>query len=72
MRLQIDALDPTHFFSASGLTHGKQTKKPHIKVKLDLLADINMSLTVGKGVVCHRICHTIHWYAKANNKYMKD
>ena len=18
------------------------------------------------------ICHTIHWYAKANNKYMKD
>ena len=28
-----------------------------------------MLLTVEKGI---RICHGIHQYAKANNKYMKD
>ena len=30
-----------------------------------------MLLTVEKGIK-GGICHAIHWYAKANEKYMKD
>ena len=30
-----------------------------------------MLIMVEKGVR-EGICHAIHWYAKANNKYMKD
>ena len=30
-----------------------------------------MLLMVKKGIRCG-ICHDIHWYAQANNKYMKD
>ena len=30
-----------------------------------------MLLMVEKGIT-GGICHAIHWYAKANNKYMKD
>ena len=41
------------------------------KVKLDLLTYIDMLLMVEKGMR-GRICHSICWYAKANNKYMKD
>ena len=41
------------------------------KVKLDVLTDINMLLMVKK---CIRgaTCNSFYWYAKANNKYMKD
>ena len=41
------------------------------KLKLDLLAHIDMILMVEKS---NRggICHSIYRYAKANNKYMKD
>ena len=42
-----------------------------IKVKLDLLTDIDMILMVGK-VIRGGICHSIYKYAKANKKYMKD
>ena len=41
------------------------------EIELELLTDIDMLLTVEKrigGV----ICHTIHKYATANNKYMKN
>ena len=41
------------------------------KVKLDLLADIDMFLMVEKGIR-GVICHSIYRYVKANNKYMKD
>ena len=41
------------------------------KVKLSLLTDIDMLLMVEKGIKVG-ICHAIHQYAKANNKYMKD
>ena len=41
------------------------------EVKLELLTDIDMLLMVEKRVR-GGICHTIHEYAKANNKYMKD
>ena len=40
-------------------------------MKLDLLTDIAMLLMVEKGIG-GGICHSVYWYAKANNKYMKD
>ena len=40
------------------------------KKDLDLLTDIDMLLTVEKGIK-RGMCHAIHRYGKANNKYMK-
>ena len=69
MCLKIYELDPAKFLSAPRLTWQTFLKKT--KVKLDLLTDINMFLMVEKGIR-GGICHTIHQYTKANNKYMKD
>ena len=41
------------------------------EVKLELITDIDMLLMVEKGIR-EGIRNTIHWYAKANDKYMKD
>ena len=41
------------------------------EVKLELLTDIDVLLMVVK-VIRRKICHAIHRYAQANNKYMKD
>ena len=49
--------------------HDKQSTKT--KVKLYLLADIDMLLIVEKGIR-GRTCHAIHHYEKPKNKYMKD
>ena len=50
-------LDPAKFLSAPGLAWQEALKK--IKVKLDLLTDIDMLLMVEKGKR-GGICHSIH------------
>ena len=39
--------------------------------KLELLTNIDMLLMVEREIGA-KICHVIHRYAKANNKYMKN
>ena len=67
--IEIYQFDPAHFLSAPGLAWQVCLKK--IRVKLELLTDINMLLMVEKEIR-GGICHSIHRYAKANNKYMKN
>ena len=55
--------------SAPGLALQACFKKT--EVKLELLTDIDMILMIEKGIK-NEICHAIHRYAKANNKYMKN
>ena len=68
MCLEIYELNSAKFLSAPGLSWQAALKK--IKIKLDLLTDIDMLLIVEKGIR-GGICHSIYRYAKANNKYMK-
>ena len=65
----IYKLDPAHFLSAPGLAWMVCLKKA--KVKLELLTDINMLLMFQEGIR-GGIYQTIHRYAAANNKYMKN
>ena len=69
MCINIYELDPAKFLSAPGLAWQTALKKN--KVKLDLLTDIDMLLMEEKGIR-GGICNTIHWYGKANNKYIND
>ena len=66
--LEIHELDPACFHTAPELASLAALKKT--KVKLDLLNDIDMLLMVEKGIR-GGICHAIHQYVTANNKYMK-
>ena len=61
MHLKIRELDKT--ISASGLK--EQAALKNNKFKLDVLTDIYILSMVEK-VIRDRICHTVHWYAKAN------
>ena len=65
--IEIYELDPTHFLSAPGLAW--QTCLRKADVKLELLTNVDMLLMVEKRIK-GGICHAIHRYAKANNKYM--
>ena len=67
--LEVYELDPAHFLSLPGLTWQACLKKTNIE--LELLTDYDMLLMVEEGIR-GGICHSIHRYAKANNKYMKD
>ena len=62
---EIYELDPACFLTAPGLVWQAVLKKT--KVKLDILTDIDMLFMVEKGI-SGGTCHTIHQYAKANNK----
>ena len=66
--IEIYELDLAQFFSVPGLAWQGCLKK--IDVELELLTDIGMLLMVQKGIR-GGICHEIHQYATANNKYMK-
>ena len=62
-------LDPAHFISLPGLAWQACLKKTG--VKLELLTDYDMLLMIEEGIR-GGICHAVHRYAKANNRYMKD
>ena len=67
--LEVYELDPGHFLSLPRLTWQACLKKTNIE--LELLIDYDMLLMVEEGIR-GGICHSIHRYAKTNNKYMKD
>ena len=66
--IEIYRLDPSHFLSAPGLAWQACFKK---NVNLELLTDIDMLLMVEAGLR-GGMCQSVHRYAKANNKYMKN
>ena len=65
--IEIYGLDPAHFLSTLGLAWQACLKKAG--VNLELLTDNDILLMVEEGIR-GGICHAIHKYAKANNKYM--
>ena len=67
--LKVYELDPAHFLSLPGLAWQACLKKTNIK--LELLTDYDMLLMVEEGIR-GGICHSIHRYTKANNKYMNN
>ena len=69
LNLKIHELDPAPFLTAPVLTCQAASKKTN--GTWHLLTDIDLLLMAEKGIT-GGICHSIHWSAKANNKYMKD
>ena len=69
MCLKEYELDPAHFLSLPGLAWQACLKKTNIE--LELLTDYDMLLMVEEGIR-GGICYSVHRYAKANNKYMKN
>ena len=67
--IEIYGLDPSRFLSAPGLAWQACLKR--IEVKLELLTDYHMLLMIEEGIR-GGMCHSIHRYAKANNKYIKN
>ena len=69
MCLKEYELDPAHFSSLPRLAWQARLKKT--KIELELLTDYDMLLMVEEEIR-GGICHSIHRYAKANNKYIKN
>ena len=66
---ELYELDHAHFLSASRLAWQACLKKA--EVEKELLTNADMLLMVEKSIR-RGICHSIHRYAKANDKYMKN
>ena len=62
-------LDPAHFLSEPELAWQACLKKTG--AKFELLTNINILLMVEKEIR-GGICHAIHRYVKADNRYMKN
>ena len=69
MCVKVYELDPGHFLSLPGLGWQACLKKTNIE--LELLTDYDMLLMVEERIR-GGICHSIHRYAKASNKYIKN
>ena len=69
MCIKVYELGPAHFVSLPELAWQACLKKTNIE--LELLTDYDMLLMVETGIR-GGICHSIHRYAKANNKYMQN
>ena len=67
--IEIYRLDPLHFLSAPGLAWQVCLQKTNMN--LELLTDIDMLLMIEAGIR-GGMCQSVHRYAKANNKYMKN
>ena len=67
--LKVYELDPAHFLSLPGLAWQACLKKTSIE--LESLMDYDMLLMVEEGIR-GGICHVIHRYAKASNKYLNN
>ena len=67
--LKIYHLDPAKLLSDLGLAWQAALKK--MEVKLELLNDVDTPLMSEKGIRGGK-CHSIHQYAKANNRHLKD
>ena len=67
MCIKEHELDPAHFLSLPGLWQACLKKT---NVELEFITDYDMPLMVEEGIR-GGICHSIHRYAKANNKSMK-
>ena len=71
MCVKVYELDPAHFLSLPGLAWQACLRKTNRKKERKLLTDYDMLLMVEEGIR-GGICHSIHRYAKVNNKYMKN
>ena len=69
MCIKACKLDPAHFLSAPGLAW--QACLTKTVVRLELLTNVGLLLMVKKGIR-GGICHAMHRYTIANNKYMKN
>ena len=69
MCMKIYELDPSHFLPAPGLAWQACLNKT--EVELELITDLDMLLMIEEGIRSG-MCHAVHRYAKANNKYMKN
>ena len=69
MCIKLYEPDPAHFVSLPRLAWQACLKKTNIE--LELRTDYDMLLMIEEGIR-GEICHSIHRYAKANNKYMKN
>ena len=66
--IKVYELGPAHFLPLPGLAWQACLKKTN--VKLEFLTDYDILLMVEEEIR-GGICHSLHRYAKANNKYMK-